>query len=173
MILNVDIYKTGTVCIEHFNEQDLQIKSNGEIRLKKGSKPTINVNEVNQPDLTSLVNSEHQLFLSSSTVHVFHRPDMSDRSDPMQSLERDCCKKAIAKKESLIHSMRSEFTHQKQQYENKIQIMEEKINELKRKIQTLHNRSYCLEKAKLKLKSALLDLQKSQIDPKLVKVLEV
>lgn len=58
--IGIDINKIviGAVCIEHFDKNDLLFWKNGEIRLKKGSSPTIiEVNEANEAN-TSVINVE-------------------------------------------------------------------------------------------------------------------
>lgn len=114
LFIGVDANKVvfGTVCIQHFTENDLIYSKNGEIRLRKGSVPTV-INrlkglKVTEPtesterteylehSITSVVKNAKTVEIETATIDAldhFSSSSISDRLDQMISndpVEPEC-----------------------------------------------------------------------------------
>lgn len=159
--LGLDIEKSihGSVCIDHFTEDDFSInnRTTGKFSLKNGAVPILIRNMSNDDTPTLFETAETANFETCCT----------------------CCKRCknnLSETEIMLESMKSDQIKLKFQLERsniEKNDLERKIIELRKKVKALHDRSYTLEKSNAQLKLTLGEIKTNKVDPKIEKIAKV
>lgn len=146
----------GSICIEHFTENDLSRRPNQRIYFKSKAIPSI--------------------FPESFVDPTENFEILNDTEKISQSVANDCtdfCEKCV-EKDALYSELKTKSEKGKEKLESQVEEMTKKIANLKRNIINMRSRAYYMEKTKTKLQQVIKEMkQLNLIDSELQNAIQV